>query len=197
MVDNGRALLRQMLLAGYDELKLRLTRHAGSADAATEVLHDAWIRLGQMPDGVTVEKPRSYLYRMALNIIADRHRADVRWVSRAELEGLLRSEDDQLDPEYIVAMKSEMAALERVVAALPMRRREIFNAALIEHLTYRQIAKRFGISLRSVEREMRDAFDQCSEQLEQFSARRRSGGSGNVLDIEMLRNRVADANHDD
>ncbi len=196
MVDNGRVLLRQVLLAGYEELKIRLTRRAGSADAATEVLHDAWIRLGQMPDDVTVDKPKSYLYRMALNIIADRHRADVRWVSRAELEALLRSDDDQLDPEYILAMKSEMAALERVIAALPGRRREIFSAALIENLTYREIAKRFGISLRSVEREMRHAFDECSEQLENFSARRRDRGSGNVLNRELLRNR-ADMDHDD
>lgn len=197
MVDTGRKLLRQLLVSGYDELKRRLTRRIGSADVAAEALHETWIRLGHVNEAAVIERPKSYLYRMALNAAVDRHRADVRWFDKANLESLLRAEDDQLDPEYIVSMRSEMAALERVLAELPARRRAIFIAALLEELPYRDIARRFGISLRSVEREMSRAFDHCGKRIENLSRKRRVGAPGNVLPIETARRRAADDGHDD
>lgn len=181
MADPAPTLLRQLLITGYDELKRRLTRRVGSADVAAEALHETWIRLGDLNDTAAVRRPESYLYRMALNMVVDRHRADRRWFDKAALESVLRADDDQLDPEQIVSMQSEMTELERVLAELPERRRAIFLAALTEELTYRDIATRFGISLRSVEREMSRAFDHCGKRIESFSGKRRVAPSGNVL----------------
>jgi RNA polymerase sigma-70 factor, ECF subfamily len=197
MVDTGRTFLRQLLVSGYDELKRRLTRRIGSADDATEALHETWIRLGHVNEVATIQRPESYLYRMALNAAVDRHRADIRFSDKADLEALLRSDDDQLDPEHIVSMQSEMAVLERVLAELPARRQAIFLAALTEELSYRDIAKRFGISLRSVEREMSRAFDHCGKHFEKLSGKRRVGTSGNVLQINTVRNRDAGDGHDE
>lgn len=196
MVETGRALLRRLLVSGYDDLRRRLTRRFGSAEEATEVLHETWLRLGQVGD-IAVRQPESYLYRMALNVAVDRHRADIRWFDKVELEALLRSDDDQLDPEHIVAMKSEMAALERVLAELPARRRAVFMAALVEELPYRDIAKRFGISLRSVEREMGRAFDHCGKHLKKMREGRRVGASRNVLQVDDARNRSAGNEHEE
>jgi RNA polymerase sigma-70 factor (ECF subfamily) len=183
MVETGRAFLRQLLVSSYDELKRRLTRRFGSPDEATEVLHEIWLRLGQVAEIGAIQRPQSYLYRMALNVAADRHRSGSRWSDKAEVEALLRADDDQLDPEHIVSMRSELAALERSLAQLPSRRRAIFVAALVEELSYRDIAKRFGMSLRSVEREMAQAFDHCGKNLENALGRRRVGARGNVLQM--------------
>jgi RNA polymerase sigma-70 factor, ECF subfamily len=197
MAENGRALFRHLLASGYDELKRRLTRRFGSADMATEVLHETWIRIGQMTESAAIQSPSSYLYRMALNIAVDRQRAEIRWSGRAELEVLLRADDDQLDLDHIVSIRSQMAELERILAELPSRRRNIFVAALVEDLSYREIADRFGISLRSVEREMSFAFDHCSKRIEKFPARRRVGASRNVLSDEAMQKRSLDDTHDD
>ena len=187
MVETGRTLLRQLLVSGYDDLRRRLTRRFGSVEVATEVLHETWLRLGQVAEIAAVERPESYLYRMALNVAVDRHRADVRWFDKTELEALLRADDDQLDPEHIVAMRSEIAALERVLAELPARRRAVFMAALVEELPYRDIAERLGISLRSVEREMSRAFEHCGKHFEKFGGERRVGASGNVVELDEAR----------
>jgi RNA polymerase sigma-70 factor, ECF subfamily len=186
MVETGRAFLLDLLVSGYDDLKRRLTRRFGSADTATEVLHETWLRLEQATEIEAVQRPQSYLYRMALNIGVDRHRADTRWSDKAALEALLQSDDDQLDPEHIVSMRSELAALEKVLSKLPTRCREIFIAALVEELPYREIANRFGISLRSVEREMSRAFEHCAQYIESTRSgnrRRRFGARRNVLEI--------------
>jgi RNA polymerase sigma-70 factor (ECF subfamily) len=198
MVDNGLNVLRKLLVLRYDELKRRLTRRVGSSDVAAEALHETWIRLGQSHDVAAVRRPESYLFRIALNVAVDRHRADVRWSDRAGVAALLHSDDDQLDPEHAVLMQSEMAAMEKVLAELPERRRAIFLAALTEELPYREIANRFGISLRSVEREMSHAFEHCSKRFKKMPAKkRRAGASKNVLSMDRPLKRATDSNHDD
>jgi RNA polymerase sigma-70 factor (ECF subfamily) len=187
MVESGRVLLRQLLVSGYEDLKRRLTRRFGSADMATEVLHETWLRLDHATEIGTVQRPKSYLYRMALNVAIDRRRADTSWFGKAELEVLLRSGDDQLDPEHIVSMRSEIAALEHVLGKLPVRCRAVFMAALVEELPYRDIAKRMGISLRSVEREMSRAFEHCGKHFEKMREGRRVGASRNVLQVDPMR----------
>lgn len=161
MIDAGRSLLRQLLVASYDDLKRRLTRRLGDPDTAAEVLHETWLRLDGISAIGLIRRPHSYLYRMALNVAADQRRANARWLSQTEIEALIRVDAEQLDPERIAAADSEIAALERTLAELPPLRRAIFMAALVEGLPYRLIAARHGISLRTVEREMKRAFDDC------------------------------------
>jgi RNA polymerase sigma-70 factor, ECF subfamily len=165
MIETGRNLLRQLLAVRYDDLRRQLVRRFGSPDLATEVLHETWLRLDGTAELGTVHKPQSYLYRIILNVAADRRRAETKWASRAELEALQHADDDLLDPERIVAARSEVRALERVLAELPPLRRAIFIAATVEELPYRMIGARFGVSLRTVEREMSRALDHCSKRL--------------------------------
>jgi len=160
MVESAGIALRQLLVAGYDDLKQRLTRRLGSADAAAEVLHETWLRLGRASEIPTVREPRSYLYRMVLNVAVDQRRAHLRWLNKSRVDSVLQT-DHEPGPERIVAARSDVAALERALAELPPRCRKIFVAALLEDLPYREIASRFQISLRSVEREMNRAFAHC------------------------------------
>jgi len=197
MVESGRALLRKLLVSGYDDLRRRLTRRLGSVDMATEVLHEAWLRLDRGNDIATLERPQSYLYRLALNVAVDRQRAESRWVGRAELEALIGSDTDELDPEHIAAMRSEMAALERVVAKLPARCRAVFMAALVEELSYREISERLGISLRTVEREMNHALAHCGKHFEGAWLKRRVHASADVLQTGGAGSRAADHDHDE
>ncbi len=197
MVETERELLRHLLISTYDELKSRLTRRTGSSDLATEALHETWLRLDRVKHIKSVQRPKFYLYRMALNAAVDQRRAHTRWVDKASLETLLRADGDQADPERIASVRSEVVELERVLAELPGRRRAIFIAALLEELPYRDIAKRFGISLRSVEREMSRAFDHCAAHFKKVTEQGRTGASDNVFRMEAAPNRAANKGHDD
>jgi RNA polymerase sigma-70 factor (ECF subfamily) len=135
-------------------------------------LHETWLRLDGTAELGLVHQPQSYLYRMALNVAADRQRSGKKWANQEQIEALLHVDDDLLDPERIVAARSEIAALERVLAELPPLGRAVFVAAVVEEQPYRAIASRFGISLRSVEREMSRALDHCSNRLEKKLASR-------------------------
>lgn len=196
MAESARATLRNLLILRYDDFKRRLARRVGSQDVAAEALHETWIRLGRLDGADAVRRPESFLYRIAINVAVDRHRSYTRWASRADLEAVLASEEDLIDPEHIVAMRSELAAILKLVRALPERRRAIFTAVLMEELSYREIAERFGISTRSVEREMKLALDFCSRNLPNFSGKERLKALGDVISIDRKAKRVTGGDDD-
>jgi RNA polymerase sigma factor (sigma-70 family) len=166
MMESGQAVLLQTLLDEYAPLRSRLARRLGSPDAADEVLQEAYLRLGRLDDLGTIQHPRSYLFRIALNIAADRRRSEARRLERSEVELLLQVEVDEFDPERIAAARSSVRGLAQALAELPERRRAIFLAARTEGKAISEIAARFGISTRMVERELKQALDHCRGRLE-------------------------------
>ncbi|MCK9917120.1 sigma-70 family RNA polymerase sigma factor [Microbacteriaceae bacterium K1510] len=162
------AMLRRMLVDDYQSLKTRLARRFGSTDMASEVLHEAWLRLDRVDSGAVigaVHNPKAYLYRVALNVAIDRQRADKSWVSRAEIDALYRRVEDELDPSRVAEARSDLAALCKVIDQFPPRRRAVFVAARIDHLPYKVIAERLGVTVRVVDREMKLALDELSKVL--------------------------------
>lgn len=166
MTKTGLAHLLQVLLGDYGVLKGQLARRLGSQDAAGDILQEAYLRLQRMGPVGAIRHPRTYLYRVALNIAADRRRSEQRRLARSEVELLLRVESDELDPERIAAGRSSVQSLVQALDELPPRRRAIFVAARLEGRPHAEIAARFGISTRYLERELKIALDHCRDRLE-------------------------------
>lgn len=153
--------LRDLLVRDYLKLKSRLMRRFGSADFATEILHETYLRLGvvELTRGGGVRNPDAYLYRTALNVAADARERDQRWVDKAAIEAARRRDDHELDPEEILQAQQEWRELLAAVDELPARRRAIFIAARLDELPRREIAMRFGVSIDTIDRELKHAFE--------------------------------------
>jgi RNA polymerase sigma factor (sigma-70 family) len=173
------AMLRRLLVADYGALKERLARRFGSADFATEVLHETWLRLhrteldraGEAPR--SIHNPAAYLHRIALNIATDRQRVERRWIAKAEIEALVRDAVEELDPARTAEARSELQALSAALEALPPRRRAVFIASRSEGLSHKAIAERLGVSVRIVDRELNAALKYFGTVLEKKLAPRR------------------------
>lgn len=166
MTENMIDRLRRLLIDDYGTLRRRLARRFGSADFASEILHETWLRLDRMDDGgvgIAVHNPPAYLYRVALNIAADQKQADQRWLDRAEVEGIFQRAAEELDPSRIVEAKSEVLSLSCALEALPPLRRAIFIASRIQDLSHKVIAERHGITIRKVDRELKAALEHFSK----------------------------------
>jgi RNA polymerase sigma-70 factor (ECF subfamily) len=166
MTKMTRDKLRGMLETGYAALRERLRRRLGSEDLADEALQDTWLRLARSGDIGVVQSPDNYLLRIALNVAADRRAMESRRLSRAEVHAVIHMADDALDPERIAQARTEFAALERALEELSPRRKQIFILARVEEVAHEEIARRFGISPRMVEKELRRALDHCGERLD-------------------------------
>jgi RNA polymerase sigma factor (sigma-70 family) len=172
MTEMTRAGLRSLLEARYTAFREHLKRRLGSAELADEALQDTWLRLTRGGDVGVVRSPDTYLFRIALNVAADRREAEHRRLSQTEVEAALHIADEVLDPAQIVEARSEFAALERALQEISPRRRAIFIMARVEEVAHDEIARRFGISPRMVEKELRRALDHCSGRLDRKVVRR-------------------------
>jgi RNA polymerase sigma factor (sigma-70 family) len=157
--DANRAALQNLLVANYTALSQRLARRLGSSDSADEALQDTYLRLERGPEISSVRSPKDYLFRIALNIAADQRRAQARKLTDGEVDALLNIADEAPDPARVVEARSELAALAQALEELPERRRAIFKAALLDSIPRRDIAKRFGVSVRTIDFEIQRALE--------------------------------------
>ncbi|KCB44088.1 RNA polymerase sigma factor [Bordetella hinzii] len=164
--------LREVFLNHYGALRKRLQLRLGCEDQANDAMQEAWLRVDALVDDAKVEYPSAYLFRIAVNIAEDNRRREARVLSLDEVEALYDMADEMADTARIVAARSELQALEEALESLPRRRRAIVMAARVDNLTHREIAERFGVSMSTVENELRVGLAYCCDRL----GRRARGG---------------------
>jgi RNA polymerase sigma factor (sigma-70 family) len=166
MADSNRLSLRQLLVAGYTEMRRRLTRRLGSEELASEVLHETYLRLDRGIDAAVLSRPNDYIFRVALNIASDKRRSDNRRLSYSEVDALYHVADAVVDAQQEIEARSELAALARAFEGLTPRQQAILIAVRVDRTPHAELAERFNISERMVDKDLRRALQHCAEQLE-------------------------------
>jgi RNA polymerase sigma factor (sigma-70 family) len=162
MSDTALPVLRNFLVQRYDDLKRRLARHLGSTDAANDALQDTWLRLESREAIGAVQNPGAYLMRMAVNIAVDHQRSHSTKLSATELDELLEIPDAAPGPAETAESRRELDALVAVMQQMPLRRQQILMMVRWEGLPQREVAERLGVSLRTIEQELKKAHDFCA-----------------------------------
>ncbi|WCM25957.1 RNA polymerase sigma factor [Sphingomonas sp. QA11] len=167
MSESTWSALKRLLVEEYDAFRKQLSRQVQSEELASDALQDTFVRLargGQISD--ELESPRGYLYQIALNFARTRSRTEQRRLDKTDAEALFDAiADEQPGPEEVVAWQLNLGLLERVLAEMPRRRREVFIAAWIEGVLHREIAARHNLSLRMVQLELKQALEEITERL--------------------------------
>ena len=166
MTNLERSSLRHRLVASYTDIKRRLSRRLGSEELASEVLHEAYLRLDGAGDAAVIHRPTDYIVRVALNIASDRRQDGNRRLKYSEVEALYHFADTVVEAEHEIEARSELAALERAFETLTPRQRAIMIAVRIDGTPHAELAGRFGISERMVDKELRRALEHCADRLE-------------------------------
>ena len=145
--------LLEALEADYDHLLARLTGTLRSPDAASEALHDAYLKLERGAVVGDVRHPLSYIYRMAINLAKNRRRHEMRFTP-ADAAAALDLADDAPDPERAASARRTLSRVFDMLEALPTQRRDIFLAAWRDGKTQVQIAGEFRLHKRTVQKEL-------------------------------------------
>ena len=156
------AVLRDFMLQRYDDLKARLTRRLGCADMASDALQDTWLRLEGKDELGPVDSPGAYLLRMAVNVAVDQQRAENRRLTSSEAEALLA-----LPTPRPVRRRRRKAARNWTRwcgswASCPSVSAGCCWPCGWKRLPQAEVATRMGVSLRTVERELRSAHEHCA-----------------------------------
>ncbi|QHI97407.1 sigma-70 family RNA polymerase sigma factor [Xylophilus rhododendri] len=178
MSESFKAALQALFLSRYAQLRRHLRLRLGSEDLAHDALQETYLRVEAMAERPAARFPSAYLFRIALNIAEDQRKTRARLLSTSEVEELYDMADEMADPARTAEARGEIGALDRALAELPRRRRAIVIASRVDEVPHQEIALRFGVSVRTVEKELRAGLEHCCERLGVEFVQRFGPGAG-------------------
>lgn len=137
------------------ELRQKLRRRCASAEEVDDLIQDVYYRILKMVSLDHVRDPRAFLMQTAKHILIDRarHAAIVQIDSCADVEELGVA-DGAPSPERVVLGRLELRRVLGMVARLPSRCRQVFEARRIDGWSQEETATRLGLSSNVVEKEV-------------------------------------------
>jgi RNA polymerase sigma-70 factor (ECF subfamily) len=137
---------------------VRYLRARGARDDAEDLLQELWIKLGEGADATIVDH-RSYLFRMAHNLMLDRVRsAQRRRLREEEYAGGAGPVDEAPVGIAPLIARERLGDVDRTLRDLGERTYEIFRLYRLDGVSQRLIADRFAISLSAVEKHLQKAY---------------------------------------
>ncbi|WP_307366590.1 RNA polymerase sigma factor [Brevundimonas sp. SORGH_AS_0993] len=154
----GRLHVRRDVEAVDRQLRRMARGRLRNLQDAEDVVQDSWLRAAvaaEAADPPPIRNLQAYLFRIARNLIVDhRRRAAARPIVEVEEVVLLQAADPAPTPEAAVITRDELNRMNRIMAAMPAKPREVFRLARVEGLSYADIGRRLGLSRQTVHQHM-------------------------------------------
>lgn len=157
----------------YRDLVRFLRRRTGCHETARDLAHDAWLRVsgpGRADGSASVppanhEHARAYLFTVAERLAIDHQRRQRLWATELAprlLAGPQRGPDAAETHAYAQALRS----VDHALATMPDRTREVFIAHRLMGVPHEELAQRYAVSRKTIEREISQAMDLAQASLE-------------------------------
>ena len=140
-----------------------LQRKGLTGEAAQDIVQNAFIWVWDHRETIEPQKSlRALLFRIGYTRMLNFHRDHAKFERHEELSTLTASRAGS--PEYSMIREKLMEAM----AALPERRRAVFELCFLEEMTYRETAEALEISVKTVENQMSHALKAVRAALADF-----------------------------
>ncbi|ATW05485.1 RNA polymerase sigma factor [Sphingopyxis sp. BSNA05] len=148
--------IEAVLLANREKL-IRFLLARGAGDSAEDMFQELWVQIARSRTG-PIANPLSYLYRAANNLMLDRYRATRAAERREKAWG--EQDSGRLPPsvEQSLISREELARVEATIDMFGERPATAFRYFRIEGISQREIASRLGVSLSTVEADLRKIY---------------------------------------
>lgn len=153
--------LGQAFLEHRDQL-LRFLLARGAGDAAEDLLQELWMKVSASRPG-PIASPRAYLFSAANRLMIDHYRSTTQATRRehswAEATGGPEPDRSEAPSAERVLLGQEYALLvQRTLDELGPRTAGIFRRHRVDEVPQRKIAEEFGVSISTVESDLRRAY---------------------------------------
>lgn len=121
-----------------------------------DVAQLAFLRVAKLGNAAAIENPKSYLWRAARNIVLSE------WKTRAQRssfateveESHLAGRGADFSPEIVLLAKEQIEIVDKVVAAMPEKRRQMLLMHRLDGMTFAEIARRLDRSQTNVKKQV-------------------------------------------
>jgi len=143
----------------YDRYIFALLNHAynktRSREEAKDIVQEVFVTLWARRESLSIDYLAGYLFRSVRNIFLNQvaHQA-IQDKFILSMEKFAASNDIA---DHLIREKQLMAIIEREIAALPPKMREVFVLSRKEHLSHREIAEKLAISEQTVSKQVTNA----------------------------------------
>ncbi len=141
-------------------VKFLRSRLGHRQEHAEDIAQETFYRMSRyQSEGNTPEQPRALLFQIARNLLIDFHRSGKvqHWDEHVDIQGeeLVSGAPSH---ERVISGREDLERLQQIVQSLPPRCQEAFVLSRFQHMKYRDIAERLGISVSMVEKHIKNAF---------------------------------------
>ncbi|MCP4312720.1 MAG: sigma-70 family RNA polymerase sigma factor [Bacteroidetes bacterium] len=133
----------------FDAIRRYLYFRSGNSTISTDLAQDTFMKVWERGKELDPERDAALLYKIASDLFIS-HLRRVR-ISREvfnEIEFEITSDSPESEMQY----KELQSAYKRALGKLPDKQRTAFMMSRMEHLTYREIAERLSLSVKTVEK---------------------------------------------
>lgn len=134
----------------------------GDTKQAEDVVQESYIKLWNNCADILFDKAKSFLFTVARNLFLN---------EVAHKKIVLRHKQSpapdrtNVTPQFLMEEQEFMTRLEKVIADLPEKQREVFLLSRIDKKKYSEISDMLGISVKAVEKRMSQALVILRDQL--------------------------------
>ncbi len=144
-----------------------LVYRLGNREDARDLAQEAYLRLLRIDPEKVIEKPKSYLFRIASNLANEFTLQQKRTPPITDLDSLVAIGDpgDQHQFEKSLEQQAMIRQLEKILENFPPAYRAILLMKKRDGLSRSEIAKKLGISVHTVKKYLTRATARCREEL--------------------------------
>ncbi len=167
---SDRRLLNQLFASHARRVRSFFRRRVRDGSEVPDLTQEVFLRLLRVQDLKSISDPHGYLFTVAANLIKERA-----YIGNARRRESRLPIDEILDtPELAIESAAEdeidtgtlISQLRTALRELPPRDREVLAMVYEEKLSYREIARRWGVSKTAVEKAVANATVRCRKQME-------------------------------
>lgn len=156
-----------VLLANRDRI-VRFLEVRGAGDGAEDLFQDLWMRMTDRKTG-PIADPLPYIMRAANNLMLDRYRSARQSDLRDKAWG--EASATQIpSTETSLISREQLALVETAITATGERPARIFRRFRVDGIHQRDIASEMGVSLSTVEADLRKVYAALATIRRQFDA---------------------------
>ncbi|MFP1132853.1 RNA polymerase sigma factor [Asticcacaulis sp. W401b] len=138
-------------------------RRVRNRDDAEDLTHDLLIKIAHRTDVEKMENPEGFLFAAATNALRDRARHAKVADGYLQGQGVLENSFEGISPERVLISKQSLDRILLALEKLDERARDVFILHRLEGMKYAEIARMYGLSVSSIEKDMIRAIAHLAE----------------------------------